>query len=105
MKKLGQSKAAKILFSMFFAMLTVTTLIIPITSYAISWNTLKDDVAELITVKGMLNIYTQKISYVLLRECCELIDMFESAIDKLITINLYDLIKSHSGNYAYSESR
>ena len=88
------AKWQKILFCLFSITLISTTLIIPIVgTAAIDWDGLSYDVANTITVRnGYLNV-ARIVGFGILKLLANIIDMFDAAIDTLLSINLYDLIK------------
>ena len=89
-----ENKLTKFICGLFFSLLTITTVFIPYASaVTINWGSIKYDVSQLVTVRTGLKNAIRTVEYLLLKGCCQLIDMFERAIDKIISINLYSLIK------------
>ena len=88
------TKLQKVLLCLFAVTLISTSLIIPIVgTAAIDWDGLSYDVANTITVRnGYLNV-ARIVGFGILKLLANIIDMFDAAIDTLLSINLYDLIK------------
>lgn len=96
MQIIKKTKWQKILFCLFAVTLISTTFIVPIvgTAASIDWDGLNYDVANTVTVRnGYLNV-ARLVGFEILKLLANIIDMFDAAIDTLLSINLYDLIKN-----------